>query len=183
MAATRRFISLRLVRAGCVLALELRPLSPLMPLAPLGEAPCPLASCAMSLEGVEPSSPLAASRVYWFLASRTLLAGGRPVLRFVVDRPEGGVSAFGLPLACAALEGETLGDGGGESDYISDISTCSNPRPHTFSSSALGSSIPLTGSFRSLCRLLLLLFVSNFLVSIGPRRRGSSRILVGSAMS
>jgi len=168
MAATRRFISLRLVRAGCVLALELRPLSPLIPFAPLGEAPCPLASCATSLDGVEPSSPLPVSRVYWFLARRTLLAGGRPVLRFAVDRPEGGVSAFALPLICTALEGETLGEGGGESGHISDISNCGNLCPRTFSSSAFGSSIPFTGSFRSLCRLLLLLFVSNFLVSISP---------------
>ena len=62
------------------------------------------------------SSPLVWSRVYWFLPSLPLLAGGlppafRPVTVF--DRLEGGVSAWGLPLLCAALEGERLGVGRG----------------------------------------------------------------------
>lgn len=61
MAATRRFISLRLVLAGWVLALELRPLSPLMP---FGDVPLPFKSCAISLNGVPLWSPLGWSLVY-----------------------------------------------------------------------------------------------------------------------
>src|SRR5271154_1367141 len=86
MAATRLFISFMLVRAGCVLALELLPLSPLMALTPPGGEPefpeFPFGSCKVSRMGVSLMSPFSGwSRVYWLRPNRPRRAVGRPVLR------------------------------------------------------------------------------------------------------
>lgn len=89
-------------------------------------------------------------------------------MRLLVDCLDGGVSAFGFPLACVPFEGETLGDGGGDSDHVSGTSNCEGMSQHTVSSSALGSSFPFASSFGSLCCLLFLLFIPHLLVSIGP---------------
>ncbi|KAI1623109.1 hypothetical protein EDD37DRAFT_458400 [Exophiala viscosa] len=155
IAATRLLISFKLVRAGCVFALELRPLSP--PLAPVGDPPIPLTSCDASLAGV-PSSPL--SLVYWFLPNLPRLGAGLPVFRLWFDRFKGGVSAFILPLASATFDGERSGVGGGESTFVSHPSATIGEMSLTFSSSPFRSSSPLVCRFYTLRKHLLLLLCS-----------------------
>lgn len=125
IAATLLFISFILVLAGCVLALELRPLSPLIPsLRPFpfvcgrGES-MPRGSREVSRIGESEVSPFRGiSRVYWLRPNRPRRAGGRPPLR-PAGIFAGGVDSFidcvDLVTEMVGFSGDNIGEGGGES--------------------------------------------------------------------